>query len=93
MFVMTVLGHDTAFMTQTDDVILYFKISFISALLAGSLSAITPLHFPPVHFVVLSSLNSLITKTSPAFMALDKPVSERGFSKRKCASRGVLLTY
>lgn len=52
MFVMRVLGHDTALMTQTDDFIFYFRIAFISALLARSLSAMTPLHFPPPPYIL-----------------------------------------
>jgi len=46
-FAMTVLSHDPALETHTDDFIFYFKISLISGLLAGSLSAITPLHYAP----------------------------------------------
>lgn len=85
-FAMTVLGHDPSFTTQTDYLISYLKFSFISMLLAGSLSAITPFHFPALYFVILFSLNSLIAKACLSFKALERPICERGFSKRKRAS-------
>lgn len=85
-FAMTVLGHDPSFTTQTDYLISYLKFSFISMLLARSLSAITPFHFPALYFVMLFSLNSLIAKACLSFKALERPICERGFSKRKRAS-------
>lgn len=68
-FVMTVLGHDTAFTTRRDDFIFSFQNSiYFSTTSSGSLSAITPLQLYSSHFIVLS-LNSSISKSSPAFMA------------------------
>lgn len=68
-FVMTVLGHDTVVSTQREDFIFSLQNSiYFSTTTSGSLSAIIPLQFYSLHFVILSS-NSLISKCSQAFMA------------------------
>lgn len=74
-FVMTALGHDTAFTTQREGFISSFQNSiYFSTTSSGSLSAIIPLQFYSFRFVIFS-LNRLIFKSSPSLHGLFQNVA------------------
>lgn len=82
-FVMTIRGHDPSLTTQTLFHVLLQNFIYVNATHWKSFCH-HPITFPPaLYFVILSSLNSLIAKACPAFMALERPVCENGFSKKK----------
>lgn len=90
MFVMRVLGHDTALMTQTDDFIFYFRIAFISALLARSLSAMTPLHSPPPLIFCHIIFKQLNNQSFPSLHGIGQACFRTRLQQKKMSFTGVL---